>query len=425
MSHRGWDAGAEGTGSTLDDALAMARHGIALREAGRWADAETVFLELTDFHPDRPFGWQELGVLYARTGRDDQALDVFRRAVEIEPHDLLPRTHCALHLLKLGFRSEADRMLTDHTRSAGHEAKSLQSLRAFLRYLHDWPEAKALASANRLEKGGSFLDVVEVQDRILSAVARRQPFSLIRLGDGEGAWMRLESGDEAAFSPLYAANRRSFLKIWFGGDTLHEAPAFHEAADTLMDVLAETDLIGIPYSLRVAHEYHIKSARGVPSINNILRWLDERLAPGRSTCSQDIHIELQRAGFFPRLFAQPCGFGLITCHRELGALVAASTGARIDHAHIIPEEKGSTEILGANGIAHAHFPFVYHEVLADLRSVPQGGRVWIVAAGILGKLYCAAIRDMGGVALDVGSLADGWLGKVTRPTLREIGRFVL
>ena len=427
MSDRLESAGArlDEAGSTVDNPLSMARHGIILREAGKWAAAEAVFLNLTRFYPNRPYGWQELGVLYARTGRDDQALRLFQRAVEVEPQDLLPRTHCALHLLKLGLRSEADRMLTDHSSSAGYEAVSLQALREFLRYLHDWPEDKALASANKLEKGGSFLDIVEVQSRILAAVARRQPFSLIRLGDGEGAWLRLGSADEAAFPLLYAANRRSFLLIWFGEETLHKSVAFHEVAASLMEVVAETDLIGIPYSLRVAHEYRIKSSRGIPSINNILRWLEQGLAPTRSYCSQDIHIELQRAGFFPKLFAQPCRFGLISCHKDLHALITARTSARVDHVHLIPEEKGSTQIVGSNGITHAHFPFVYHEVLADLRSLPQTGRVWIVAAGILGKLYCAAIREMGGVAIDVGSLADGWLGKVTRPTLREIERFAL
>ena len=412
--------------STYDDPLSATRHGIALREAGKWADAEAVFLALTRFYPDKPYGWQELGVLYTCTGREDQALSLFQKAVDAEPQDLLPRTHCALHLLKLGLHSQADQMLADHIQSAGYEAVSLKFLREFLRYLYAWPEEKALASANKLEKSEVFLNVFEVQSRIFSAISWRQPFSLIRLGDGEGAWLNLGSTDEAAFSLLYAANRRSFLQIWFGNDALHESSAFHDAAAALMDALAETDLIGIPYSLRVAHEYRIKSPRGISSINNILRWLDNNPARQmRSCCSQDIHIELQQAGFFRKLFSLTCRFGLITCHTELKALIEARTGARVDHLHMVPEEKGAAHIIGFNGITHAHFPFVYREILANLRSTPQIGRVWIVAAGILGKLYCAAIREAGGIAIDVGSLADGWLGKVTRPTLREIERFTL
>ena len=420
------DVSLDGAGQAYGDPLSMARHGIALREAAKWSDAEAVFLTLTRFYPHKPYGWQELGVLYACTGRDDQALSLFRRAVEVEPKDLLPRTHCALHLLKLGFHAEADQMLADHIQSVGCETVNLKSLREFIRYLRMWPENKALATSNKLERCKSFLNVAKVQSRLFSAVARRQPFSLIRLGDGEGAWLRLDPADETAFSTLYAANRRSFLRIWFGDDALLGSRAFHEAAATLVDALPDTDMIGIPYSLRVAHEYRIKSPRGVSSINNILRWIEEHPAwPTQSYCSQDIHLELQRTGFFPKLFAQPCRFGLITCHNDLEALITARTGARIEHFHLVPEEKGAVDVLGSNGITQAHFPFVYNEVLADLRSMSQAGRVWIIAAGILGKLYCAAIREMGGIAIDVGSLADGWLGKVTRPTLREIERFTL
>ena len=428
MSHRSEyaDVSVAGAGQTYGDPLSIARQGIALREAAKWSDAEAVFLTLTRFYPHRPYGWQELGVLYACTGRDDQALSLFRRAVEVEPKDLLPRTHCALHLLKLGFHAEADQILADHVRSVGHETVNLTLLREFIRYLRMWPESKALATSNSLERSESFLNVDEVQSRLFLAIARRQPFSLIRLGDGEGAWLRLDPADETAFPTLYAANRRSFLKIWFGDDALLGSSAFHGVVATLAEILSSTDLIGIPYSLRVAHEYRIKSPRGISSINNILRWIEGH--PARSTqsyCSQDVHLELQRAGFFPKLFAQSCSFGLITCHNDLPAVIAARTGARVDHLHLVPEEKGAIDILGSNGIAWAHFPFVYNEVLANLRSVSQAGRVWIIAAGILGKLYCAAVREMGGIAIDVGSLADGWLGKVTRPTLREIERFTL
>ena len=38
----------------------------------------------------------------------------------------------------------------------------------------------------------------------------------------------------------------------------------------------------------------------------------------------------------------------------------------------------------------------------------------LVAAGVLGKVYCARIRAAGGIALDVGSAADHWCGHATR-----------
>lgn len=48
------------------------------------------------------------------------------------------------------------------------------------------------------------------------------------------------------------------------------------------------------------------------------------------------------------------------------------------------------------------------------------GEVWLVGAGVLGKVYCEAIRRAGAVAVDLGSVFDIWSGRQdTRGTVRE------
>jgi len=46
--------------------------------------------------------------------------------------------------------------------------------------------------------------------------------------------------------------------------------------------------------------------------------------------------------------------------------------------------------------------------------VPRPGAVFLVAGGLLGKLYCARVRQLGGIALDIGAIADAWMGYNTR-----------
>ncbi len=47
------------------------------------------------------------------------------------------------------------------------------------------------------------------------------------------------------------------------------------------------------------------------------------------------------------------------------------------------------------------------------------GEVWLVGAGVLGKIYCHAIQQAGAVAVDVGSVFDVWSGRQdTRGTVR-------
>jgi hypothetical protein len=53
--------------------------------------------------------------------------------------------------------------------------------------------------------------------------------------------------------------------------------------------------------------------------------------------------------------------------------------------------------------------------------------VFLVAAGILGASYCNRIKQLGGIAINIGSVADVWAGVVTRPyhTERYLDRWRL
>jgi len=63
-----------------------------------------------------------------------------------------------------------------------------------------------------------------------------------------------------------------------------------------------------------------------------------------------------------------------------------------------------------------HFPDMYHELYRRI-DVPRRGAVFLVAGGMLGKIYCTWIRERGGIAIDAGSVVDAWMGFNTRPGL--------
>lgn len=44
---------------------------------------------------------------------------------------------------------------------------------------------------------------------------------------------------------------------------------------------------------------------------------------------------------------------------------------------------------------------------------------YLVAAGLIGKGYCAEIQNQGGIALDIGALIDCWDGRYSRPKVIE------
>jgi hypothetical protein len=41
--------------------------------------------------------------------------------------------------------------------------------------------------------------------------------------------------------------------------------------------------------------------------------------------------------------------------------------------------------------------------------VPFPGAVFLVAAGLLGCVYCGRIRQLGGIAVDIDTIATRWM----------------
>jgi hypothetical protein len=60
-----------------------------------------------------------------------------------------------------------------------------------------------------------------------------------------------------------------------------------------------------------------------------------------------------------------------------------------------------------------HYPGRYSVLVRELRRA-QPRMLYFVAAGMLGKICCDVIRGAGGVAVDIGSVADLWAGVRSR-----------
>ena len=69
--------------------------------------------------------------------------------------------------------------------------------------------------------------------------------------------------------------------------------------------------------------------------------------------------------------------------------------------------------------APPHFPDIFDRLRRDI-VVPFPGALFLVGAGLLGKIYCHWIRQRGGVALDIGAMADAFAGFNTRASIAAI-----
>jgi len=252
-------------------------------------------------------------------------------------------------------------------------------------------------------------------------------FAFFRLDDGEGS--NLPWSDEIlnCCSAVLTFNRDIFLSHWFGRQGVQTAIAagWHEIQAQLGEVSQRVDLIGLNSPQRLRHELAVNSSRGIPAILNTYRWtlLNKSSSPRQAICSAQMHFELGLASdrFF-ELIRSAHSLHLISSRRQFSEVMQRVAPLLDVHFIEIPGERLRVSCGGDTTVqtnASSHFPARFKEVLDEISASVVPGSLWLIGAGFLAKLYCMRIRDLGGVALDLGSLVDVYCGINTRGFSKE------
>lgn len=108
---------------------------------------------------------------------------------------------------------------------------------------------------------------------------------------------------------------------------------------------------------------------------------------------------------------------VITCHAVLPARLTADFGIGTRRTYLVsPEAKWAGAFSRAG--SDRHFPDQFERLRRELEVAP--GDLYLVAAGVLGKIYCHWVKAAGGIAIDIGSLADHWCGHRTRGSISAL-----
>jgi hypothetical protein len=395
--------------------VAQVDHANRLRDAGLTGPAEQVLLTVMRRTPESPLAYYEFAFIRRHQGLHREAAQILAHGLQAAGSDVRLTLSLAHMLHAAGLHERADSVLASFQPNRPSDAEKGRVIEGFGMVIREHPRLRTLSRLEALTRSRAWLDAESLERRIAEAQARRAPFAFVRLGDGEGAWLRMADAEEAALQPLYDTNRHNFSDTWFGSGFDGAASGFAARVGRLVADLAECDVFGIPYRQWIEHEYTIASTRGVPSLVNLCRALeDAALPPGVAFCSQNVHRDLHLSGGLARLLRRERYIGLLSCHPELPALLMQHFGLDSVAFHHLPGEPGRAEFITGAGTLGPHYPDHFLALQRTL-SQPHEGRLFLVAGGILGKLHALTIRRHGGIALDIGSLADGWLGRATRP----------
>lgn len=251
----------------------------------------------------------------------------------------------------------------------------------------------------------------EVARRVESCLLEGRPGSFVRLADGEGNVLAASFEDRPELTRWCL--RATATRHLGGSEEL--AQALPQLLPRYAHTLRNANLIGFPGPFGVGLALRgprprIRAAQGILSVHRYLQANSSRLGLARKTgAPAGFHRALHP--HYARLL-EGRRIGIVTGHPELADALRLRMGAAEVDLRPVPRQARHVRGAATAG-STGHWPGRFRELLLELREV-RAGTLWLVAAGILGKVYCEVIRGAGAVALDIGHVADVWAGRATR-----------
>ena len=413
----GFSAAAERCIQAAVSPVKLVEIAIKARNAGLAESSETMLRKLISKLGEAPKAvYVELAFQQRRKGNFAEAAALLQHATTLDGPDSRTSLSTVHMLFANGNHDEAEALLDGVAPKGERELCEAEAMRQFGRYLQAFPLPRVLDMLAELKARNSWMQQREYGPFVAEACRKKTAFSLIRLGDGEGSCIMLDPADEESFGALYALNRQNRISVWFGADFKWQTNGFLQSCAELPGAIDEADLLAIPDAGWLRHSYQISSTTGIPSLVNILRLLLSRdpSLPKLRLCTHAAHVELYQHGYMEKIIRTAKNVSVVSCLPDLPAALKAGFDLNTASLFQIPGEHGSRKALGEAVDFGTHYPDAFERLTADL-SVPHGGKLFLIAGGFLGKLYASTIRRHGGVALDIGSLVDSWMGRKTRP----------
>jgi len=269
--------------------------------------------------------------------------------------------------------------------------------------------------------------------KISNVISCRQkngdPFSLIRLGDGEGLLLSIsDQSNEADFK---------YLTKHFGAMGV-DLDYLLGLKNRLIQSIKGADIIGVrddivnvrfePGNFSLPHDEFLKNFRSSFRLREVEKNLDfhgsRRIAflhkslssldfnDDSQFCSAWFHYDYHNSGEIFKLLRQQKKIGLISSRQRLPGLLEKLFDISV-RFHEIPGM--FRDIPRGNDVPN--YVEQLENILSQKQLVEFPGMLYLVGGGLYGKLYCQLIKSQGGMALDLGSLFDAWLGIPSRPTV--------
>ena len=239
-----------------------------------------------------------------------------------------------------------------------------------------------------------------VAEQAAQAVKDRKPWSLLRIGDGDCIFL--------GYPQVFTLDRFRFVMRTMWGDTdlgLSDMIPLREAE---WNAYRAADVLGIAPFGEKGGEWDVG-----------YQWAEASgLLDGKPLCTVDIAANLWLGGHFDAILAGAKSVCLVTCRDVAGRFAARFPWVeRVVHIPVPHEWHAERD----RPYTERHWPDGYNRIMRQVAACDAD--VFLVGAGAPGKAYAALAAHHGAVALEIGSLFDGWAGMThSRQYLRQGNR---
>ena len=238
----------------------------------------------------------------------------------------------------------------------------------------------------------------EVCDIILQKLKDKESLLITRIGDGE----------IVALNPdLNEKGTNHFYNVHLG----RRLPEKHvlEISNNLKNTIMETDILGIP-TLQTS----TKSGNPYWEISRsiLTKLIDDNkvTCKDKKFCDMGLHYMLSQNNYLDTILSQVNEVYLITSRNVKEQLHKKYPNIKNIIDYRIPGEY----VFEDNKKLENYYPERYDEIFSLIKNQDLKGKLLLLGGGFVGKSLGALFAKQGGVSLDIGSIFDRFVGKMTR-----------
>lgn len=233
---------------------------------------------------------------------------------------------------------------------------------------------------------------------VADAIAKRKPFSFVRMNDGEAAILGFghEHNHE---EPLF------FYNHWWGDSSFQEDYTLWLQEELINSAEQANILVFFDSIDKKPYKFGRtgKMLRERADLSNV----DHFVTP-------EAHLNWHQDEKFVDMFSSVGEVTIIACYDLSSRLQEQFNFSKVNLIRI----PGHSKYTPAHEIYSSHPKETFAEIVSTLKEQAEN-KIYFIGAGVLGKIYARIIKEHGGIALDLGSVFDNWVGNKKRSSVKK------